>query len=44
MTRDPVIRRRRRNVVVAVLAVGILASALVALALFYMGQTFPGSR
>ena len=35
MSRDPLARRRTKNLVFAVLAVGIVASALVAIALFY---------
>jgi hypothetical protein len=42
MTRDPIIRRRKIKVAVAVLAVGILMSALVALALIYMSRMHPG--
>ncbi len=38
MTRDPLTRQRRRKLVFGVLAVGIIASALVAMALFYMSQ------
>ena len=41
MTRDPVEKRRRRRVLVAVLAVGIVMSTLVALALIYLGQVQP---
>lgn len=38
MTRDPIVRRRQIKLVVAVLAVGIVVSALVALALIYMAK------
>ena len=41
MTRDPIIRRKRIRVVFGVLAVGIVMSALVGVALFYMGQSHP---
>lgn len=41
MTHDP-IDRRKRNVVFAVLAVGIVMSAVVAVMLVYMGQIHPG--
>lgn len=41
MSRDPMLRRRTTKLVFAVLAVGIIMSALVALALVYMGQTRP---
>ena len=41
MTRAPFERRRRRKLVFAVLAVGIVMSALVAVALIYMAQTHP---
>jgi len=41
MARDHMERRKRAKLVVAVLAVGILMSALVAVALIYMGQTHP---
>jgi hypothetical protein len=41
MTRGP-IDRRRRNIVFAVLAVGIVMSAVVAVVLVYMGQIHPG--
>jgi hypothetical protein len=40
MTRDPV-DRRKRNIVFAVLAVGIVMSAVVAVVLVYMGQMHP---
>jgi hypothetical protein len=36
-------RRRRRMVVIAVLAVGIAFSALIALALFFMNSSLGGS-
>jgi hypothetical protein len=38
MARDPIERRRRAKLVLGVLAVGIVMSALVAVALIYMGQ------
>ena len=41
MTRAPFERRRRRKVVLAVLAVGFVMSFLVAVALIYMGRTHP---
>jgi hypothetical protein len=41
MTRDPVARRRRTQLVFAVLAVGLIMSALVAAGLIYLGQTHP---
>jgi hypothetical protein len=41
MTRDPIERRRRTRLVVGVLAVGLIMSALVAVALIYMGQARP---
>ncbi len=41
MTYDPLTTQRRRKVVFGVLAVGILASVLVAIALFYMSQAIP---
>jgi len=41
MTRNRMDRRRRVKLVIAVLAVGIVMSALVAVALIYMGQTHP---
>ena len=40
MTRDP-IDRRKRNIVFAVLAVGIVMSGIVAVVLVYMGQVHP---
>jgi uncharacterized integral membrane protein len=43
MVRDRIERRRRANVVWAVLAVGILMSALVAVLIIYMGQLHPRS-
>lgn len=43
MTRDPLITQRRRTLVFVVLAVGILTSALVAIALFYLSQARPRS-
>ncbi len=42
VTRDPIFRRRQIKLVVAVLAVGIVISALVALALIYMARSHPG--
>ncbi len=41
MTRNRMDRRRSAKLVLAVLAVGIVMSALVAVALIYMGQTHP---
>jgi hypothetical protein len=41
MTRDPIERRRRTKLVFAVLAVGLVMSALVAVAFIYLGQTHP---
>ena len=41
MTRNRMDRRRRTKLVLGVLAVGIVMSALVAIALIYMGQTNP---
>jgi hypothetical protein len=41
MARDPIKRRKRIRLVSAVLAVGIIMSFLVAVALIYMGQTRP---
>lgn len=38
---DPLTTRRHRKLVFGVLAVGIVASALVAIALFYMSQARP---
>jgi len=43
MTRDPIVRRRKINIAVAVLAVGIVMSALVAIALVYMARLHHGS-
>lgn len=43
MTRNRMDRRRRAKLVFAVLAVGIVMSALVAIALIYMGQAHPRS-
>ncbi len=43
MTRDPIARRRQIKVVFAALAVGIVMSALVAMALIYMAKLHPGS-
>lgn len=40
MTRDP-IDRRKRKIVFAVLAVGIVMSAVVAVVLVYLGQMHP---
>ena len=41
MTRNRMDRRRSAKLVFAVLAVGIVMSALVAVALIYMGQMHP---
>ena len=41
MIRDPIARRRRVKLVIAVLAVGMVMSALVALGLVYLEQTHP---
>jgi hypothetical protein len=41
MTRDPIERRRRTQLVIGVLAVGIVMSVLVAMALIYMGRMHP---
>ncbi len=41
MNRDPLTARRRRNVVVAVLTIGLLTSALVAFTIYYMDQIQP---
>ena len=41
MTRNRMDRRRSAKLVLAVLAVGIVMSALVAVALIYLGQTHP---
>ena len=41
MTRNRMDRRRSAKLVLAVLAVGIVMSALVAVALIYMGQMHP---
>jgi hypothetical protein len=41
MTRDPWERRRKFNLALGVLAVGIVISGLLAVALFFMGQTRP---
>jgi len=38
MATDPLTTRRKRKVVFGVLVVGIITSALVAMALFYMSQ------
>ena len=43
MPHDRIERRRRAQLVFAVLAVGIVMSALVAVALIYMGQVHPRS-
>jgi hypothetical protein len=43
MTRDPIVRRRKIKVAVAVLTVGIVISALVATALIYMAGKHLGS-
>ena len=43
MTRDPFLKRRQMRLVVAVLAVAIVMSTLVALALIYMARSHPGS-
>jgi len=39
MPRDPIARRRKITVAVAALAVGLIMSALVALALIYMSRS-----
>ena len=41
MTYDLLTTRRRRSLVFGVLAVGIVVSALVAIALYYMSQATP---
>jgi len=41
MARDHIERRRRAKLVFAVLAVGMVMSALVAVTLIYMGQMHP---
>ncbi len=43
MTHDPIARRRRLKLAVAVLVVGLVISALVALALIYLARLHPGS-
>jgi hypothetical protein len=43
MAHDLLTLRRRRKLVFGVIAVGILASALVAIALFYMSKAMPHS-
>jgi hypothetical protein len=43
MTHDPIARRRHIKVVAAVLAVGIVMAALVALGLIYMARMHPGT-
>ena len=43
MNGDPWMTRRRRRLVFAVLAVGIMASTLVAIVLFYISQAIPRS-
>ncbi len=43
MTRDPITKRRQTKVAVAVLTVGTVVSALVALTLFYMARLHSGS-
>ncbi len=43
MTRDPIVRRRETKVAVAMLTVGIVVSALVAMALVYMARLHHGS-
>jgi hypothetical protein len=42
MAADWMTRRRRRNLVFGVLAVAVIASVLLAVALFYMGRAKPG--
>ena len=42
MTRDP-FKRRKIKLVIGVLAVGIVISALLALALIYLARKHPGS-
>jgi len=41
MNRDPIGRRRQTRLVVGVLTVGIVMSVLVAVMLFYLGNTRP---
>ena len=41
MASDLLARRRRRNLVVGVLAVGMIVSTVVAIALFYMSRSRP---
>ena len=41
MSRDPIERRRKIKLVVAVLAVGIVMSAFVAVGLVYIGRMHP---
>jgi hypothetical protein len=41
MNRDPWERRRKAKLAVMVIAVGLTISALLAVALFYIGQTRP---
>ena len=43
MPGDPITRRRKLRLTVAVLVVAILISALVALALIYLDRLHPGS-
>jgi len=43
MTRDPIVRRRKMKAAVAVLTVGIVMSALFAIALVYMARLHHGS-
>jgi len=42
MTREPFEKRRRMRIVLAVLAVGIVMSLVVAVALIYMGRLHSG--
>ncbi len=42
MPRDPIVRRQKIKVAIAVLAVGIVISALLATALIYMAGPGPG--
>ncbi len=43
MTRDPILRRRKIKIAVAALAVGVVMSGLVAMALVYLAGVRPGS-
>jgi hypothetical protein len=42
MTRDPILRRRQMKLTVVALAVGLVISALLALALIYMSRMHAG--